>query len=393
MFFNGILEGKPDPVFGFLGRCKADQRLHKVNLLIGTYRNEEGAVDVLPAVRVALQRLFEKEWSNDYLPFEGSEEFCERLGRIAFGETLWNDKAACVYKTQALGGTGALRLGAEFLSRMVTKTIYIPQPTWLNHRAVFEHAGLSVGVYPYAKREFDCDAMCHALMEMPPKSAVLLQASCHNPTGLDPTPPQWKQILGCLQKRSLIPFFDCAYQGFGFGLESDMYAPRLWMQWDGEMAVAYSCSKNFSLYNERVGALFITTQTPAIKHRVSSQVKQLIRPMYSTPPATGARIVVEVLKDPRLLEEWKQQLEDRRLRLMHLRKTLVDQLVSSSKTTDFRSLYGQIGFFLATELTSEQVHRLMEKHAVYMLDSGRLNVAALNQKNMQTVVHAILDVT
>jgi len=396
MFFGNIPEEKRDSIFGTLDAFTRDTRPSKINLVVGAYFNEDFEVEELSSVNKAQHRLSKQDLSVDYLPLDGAEAFCESLGRLAFGETLWKDYSSCTYKAQALGGTGALRLGSEFLSKLVTQEIYIPNPTWANHRPVFMKGGLKVGTYPYydpKTRSMDCDAMCHALMELPHRSAVLLHASCHNPSGRDPTHPQWKQIFSCMQKRELIPFFDCPYQGFGEGIDLDMYAPRLWMQYGGEMVVAYSCSKNFTLYNERVGALFVVTQTPAAKSRVESQVRQLIRAMYSNPPATGERIVTEVLRDPKLFQEWQEGVDRMRNRLLSMRAQCIDGLVQYSKKTDFRYLYGQLGFFLATELTKEHVDLLVKDHAIYMLESGRLNVAGLSPKNIETVIHAILRVT
>lgn len=395
MFFGNIPEEKRDPVFGILESFGRDERPSKINLVVGTYFNEDLELEELSSVKKARHHLAKQDLSVDYLPQDGAEAFCDSLGRLAFGETLWKDYSSCTYKAQALGGTGALRLGAELFSRFVTQEIYIPNLTWPNHYSVFTRGGLKVGTYPYydpTTRSVDCDALCHALMELPHKSAVLLHASCHNPSGRDPTLPQWKQIFSCMQKRGLIPFFDCPYQGFGFGIDLDMQAPRLWMQYGEEMMVAYSCSKNFSLYNERVGALFVVTQTPAVKYRIESQVRQLIRAMYSNPPATGERIVTEVLQDPKLFQDWQKGVDQMRHRLLSMRAQCVNGLVSRAKRTDFRYLAGQLGFFLATELTKEHVDLLIKEHAIYMLGSGRLNLAGLNSKNIETVIDAILSV-
>ncbi len=395
MFFNEVSEGMPDPVFGLTGTFKADPRPHKVDLMVGIYKDEDLKSELLGSVKEAKKRLLSHDLPADYLPFEGISLFCDALGSLLFGEELWKGLDGRTYAAEALGGTGALRVGAEFLAKWVTKTIYIPQPTWANHRQVFEKAGLSVEFYPYYNREkraFDCEAMCQFLQKAPPKSAILLHATCHNPSGRDPSFEEWRRIFAVLKERELIPFFDCAYQGFGEGLEKDVRALQEYLKFGKEMFVAYSCSKNFSLYNERVGALFIVTEDPSIKFRVGSQVKLLIRGMYSNPPSSGARVVAEILKDANLCERWKKEVDAMRHRIESVRKNFIDRLVAKSKKVDFRYLYGHLGLFMFVDLKKSQVDLLIQKYGIYLLETGRISLAGLNQKNMDYVVSAIIEV-
>jgi aspartate/tyrosine/aromatic aminotransferase len=234
--------------------------------------------------------------------------------------------------------------------------------------------------------------MCEKLMTLPPKTTVLLHATCHNPTGRDPELTQWQKIFTVMQKKELIPFFDCAYQGFGHGLEKDVEALRFCLQYCREMLVAYSCSKNFSLYNERVGALYVITDNSSSKFRVGSQVKRIIRALYSNPPSTGARIVAEVLKNVESRKEWTCEVDAMRKRIEETRESFIHRLVSRSKNVDFRYLKGYLGLFMFVDLTKTQVDRLIHEYGVYLLDNGRMSMAGLNQKNIDYVVDSILKV-
>lgn len=234
--------------------------------------------------------------------------------------------------------------------------------------------------------------MCEMLQTLPPKTVILLHATCHNPTGRDPSLQQWREIYRVIQKRELIPFFDCAYQGFGQGIDEDAQAIRIALEYCPEILVAYSCSKNFSLYNERVGALYIVTGSPSTKMRVGSQVKRLIRVIYSNPPSSGARIVAKVLADPKIYAQWQSEVDAMRHRINSMREELIDRLISRSKTVDFLYLRGHLGLFMFIAMTKAQVDCLIRDHAVYVLDNGRISVAGLNQKNIDRVVDSILKV-
>ncbi len=394
MFFNEVPEGKPDPVFGLSSVFKADARPHKVDLMVGIYKDENLQSDLLGSVKEAKKRLLLHDLPADYLPFDGIPSFYEGLGAIIFGKNLWEDLQTRTYSAQSLGGTGALRLGGEFLFQEIVKTIYIPQPSWANHRQIFENIGICVETYPYyhrEKRAFDCDGMCEKLATLPPKTPVLLHATCHNPSGRDPSLLEWKRIFSIMKEKELLPFFDCAYQGFGEGLEKDAAALRLCLEFCREIVVAYSCSKNFSLYNERVGALYVVTDHASAKMRVGSQVKKIIRVLYSNPPASGPRIVSEILKDPHLTKQWMNELDGMLRRIVSMRNELVLRLVA--KNADFQYLKGHLGLFMFVDLTKAQVDRLIYEYGVYLLDNGRISVAGLNQKNIDYVVDCIAKVS
>lgn len=394
MFFNEILEGKPDPVFGLSHAFKADPRKNKVDLTVGIYRDEDLKSELLPSVKEAKKRLSSHDLAADYLPFEGVSSFVSSIGELLFGKALWDDLDGKTYGAQSLGGTGALRLGAEFLASEVTKTVAISHPSWPNHRQVFERAGFQIENYPYydkTTRKFDCKAMCEGLSKLPPKTAIILHTACHNPTGRDPNEKEWAQIFQVIRERKLIPFFDCAYQGFGEGLEKDVLALRMFSESGPEMVIAYSCSKNFSLYNERVGALFISSDSAATKFRIGSKVKQLIRTLYSNPPSGGARAAAEILKTPELKQQWMKEVDAMRERLTSTRHDFIQRL--EAKDPRFSYLKGHLGLFMYIDLTKPQVDRLIQEHAIYLLDSGRISIAGLNKKNIGYVVDSILEVT
>lgn len=395
MFFNQVPEGKPDPVFGLAGVFKADARSHKIDLMVGIYKDENLRSELLGSVKDAKKHLASHDIPADYIPFDGIPSFYEGLAEVIFGKTLWADLHSRTYCCQALGGTGGLRLGSEFLCQEISKTIYIPQPTWANHRQVFEKVGLYVDTYPYYNRDtktFDCDAMCEKIATLPPKTGVLLHATCHNPTGRDPSSSQWRKIFAVMKENKLIPFFDCAYQGFGQGLEKDVEALRLCLQYCPEIVLAYSCSKNFSLYNERVGALYIITENSSSKFRVGSQVKRIIRAIYSNPPSTGARIVAEILQNSEMRKQWVLEVDAIRNRIEKTRSDFIDRLVSRSKNVDFHYLQGHLGLFMFVDLTKSQVDLLIREYGIYILDNGRISVAGLNQKNIDYVVESIIKV-
>lgn len=395
MFFSEVLEGQPDAVFGLTGAFKADVRPQKVNLLVGIYKDENFRTELLPSVKVAKEKIHSQDLVADYLPMDGFFELLERLGELVFGKASWKEAHGRIYGAHTVGGTGALRIGAEFLAQEVTRVICVPDPTWPNHRSIFERAGCRVETYPYYNRQkhrFDCEAMCRALQKFPPKTAILLHATCHNPTGCDPTKEEWKKISHVMRENKLLPFFDFAYQGLGEGLEKDCEAVRFFVEEGHEMLIAYSCAKNFSLYCQRVGALFIVDENAAVKLRVGSQVKRIIRALYSNPPAHGARIVAHLLGDSDLTKQWEKEVGGMLLRIKNTRDTLVKQLSLKAKKTDFSYLQAHKGMFSFIDLNKSQVQQLIDQFAVYLLDNGRMNVAGLTQKNIDHVVNSLLAV-
>jgi aspartate/tyrosine/aromatic aminotransferase len=273
--------------------------------------------------------------------------------------------------------------------------VYLPHPTWPNHRTIFESAGFEVQSLDYYNREahaFDEQVFIEALKAAEPKSVIVFHAVCHNPTGSDPSLRVWQKISDICKEKLLFPFFDCAYQGLGDGLEEDAGAVRLFLENGHEMLVAYSCSKNFSLYCQRVGALFAVSGSPAIKTRVGSQIKRVIRPMYSNPPLHGARIVQKILSDPHFYSEWEKQVGQMRHRISVARKNLIGRLLEKSQTRDFSFLKNHKGMFSYLDLNKSQVQALIDQYGVYTLDSGRINVVGLTDKNIDFVVDSVIAV-
>lgn len=392
MFFHNVNEAQPDAVFGLLGTFAADVRAQKVDLMVGIYKNEHLKAELLPSVRRAKEQIMGQDLLADYLPMDGLRELVELLGPLVFGEGAWREAHGRIYGAHTVGGTGALRAGAEFLAQEVTKSIYVSNQTWPNHHAVFERAGCRVEQYPYYSREkrgFDFDAMAEVLEKLPPKTAVLLHACCHNPTGCDPTVQEWKEISLIMKEKKLLPFFDFAYQGLAEGLDEDAEAVRIFMRDGHEMLIAYSCAKNFSMYCQRVGALFVVDENAAVKLRVGSQVKRIVRALYSNPPAHGARVVVEVLKQEDLRRVWHKDLEAMRHRLKSMRMALVQRL---SRGGNFDYLSGCKGMFSFMDLSQGQVQKLIDEFAVYLLANGRISIPGLNAKNIDYVVNSILSV-
>ncbi len=395
MFFDHVPEGPPDPVFGLTSVFQSDPRPQKVNLLVGIFKDEHLRSELLPTVRKAKERILGTDILADYLPMDGIQEFAEAIGALVFGEELWKENRARIYGAQTAGGTGALRVGAEFLTQEVGRLAAISHPTWPNHRMIFERAGATVSSYDYYSRGmkgFDFAAMEKCLEALPEKTVVVLHGCCHNPTGCDPTPDEWKAISQILKRKKLLPFFDLAYQGLGDGMERDAAPIRAFLQEGHEMLIAYSCSKNFSLYCQRVGALFVVGGNAAGKTRIGSQVKRVIRALYSNPPAHGANIVLEILKDSELKKGWLKDLEGMRHRLVMMREALIQRLSAGSKKIDFSYLKKHKGMFSYVDLDKSQTQQLIDRFGIYLLDSGRINVAGLTAKNLGYVAENILTV-
>lgn len=315
-FFDRIPETPEDPIFGLVEAFKKDPRQEKLFLGMGVYRNEELEPVILKAVKAAERELLEIEKSKEYLPIAGDDQFLESLGALLFGRTVWDSMHSKIVSVQTVGGTGALRLGADFLkSQKIANDVVISDPSWPNHRGIFSRAGFGIGTYPYYdfERKGICyEEMCKLLKQLEPRTVAIFQASCHNPTGMDLNDEQWKEVAHITKAQGLIPFFDCAYQGFDKGVEHDLSCLTHFIETGQEFIVAYSCSKNFSLYYERVGALFVILLSESEKHRVQNALKALIRNIFSNPPAHGAKIVAKILKDVKLTNLWMQELKEMR---------------------------------------------------------------------------------
>ncbi len=391
MVFDAIASAKPDAVFDLLEQFNADARPRKVNLTIGIYKDENLRSELFPSVRRAKELVASQELAADYLPIDGLVEMVDLLGPLVFGQ--WEEASGRIYGAHCVGGTGALCVGAQLLFHEVSPHFYIPHLTWPNHRGVLERIGAKIETYPYYSQEkggLEFDLMVAALERMPKKSVVLLHPCCHNPTGCDPSLQQWKELSLVMREKELIPFFDCAYQGLGDGIEQDTMAIKTFLQDGHEMLVAYSCSKNFSLYCQRVGVLFAVCPNLEVKERVKSQVKRVIRGLYSNPPAHGARIVAEVLKREDLRSMWQTDLARVRRRLNLMREGLTQRLVAQHK--HFAYLRGNKGMFSMLDLSLSQIQELRRKYGIYLLENGRLSLTGLNDKNLDDVANSILKI-
>lgn len=391
--FDSVKPDPVDPIFGLITAFQKDARADKVNLTVGYYRNEQLQTPVLQCVQEVEKKLAEAAESKQYLPIEGDREFIFQSGRLLFGDKLWTERESAIAGFQAVGGTGALRIGGDFLKKEIGNSLYISNPTWPNHRSVFLHAGMRVEEYPYydfARQKLDFDALRSFFSSLPEKSVILLHTCCHNPTGADLSKEQWEELSELFISKKLIPFFDTAYQGFGDDADMDAYPVRLFLERGLEMAVAVSYAKNFSLYCERVGALFFVCRSSQSRENVVSVVRTLIRAQYSNPPRHGARIVGEVLKSAHLKSLWQRELKEMRERIHSMRSLLAKALIAESSKRDYSYLLGCKGLFCFTGLSKEQIHTLIEKCAIYMTQDGRLNVAGINRDNLDRIVKGIL---
>ncbi len=382
-----------DPILGLNEQYNADTRTDKVNLGVGVYYDDEGRIPLLGAVRKAEQARLDAATARGYLPIEGIAAYNKGAQTLLLGADSTLAAEGRVLTTQALGGTGALKIGADFLKQLLPQSkVMISDPSWENHRALFERAGFTVETYPYydaSTRGLNFDAMLAALQAAPEQTVVVLHACCHNPTGVDPTFEQWKQIAEVVKARNLVPFLDIAYQGFGEDLEQDAAVVRLFASMDMTMFISSSFSKSFSLYGERVGALTVVAGSKEEAGRVLSQLKRVIRTNYSNPPTHGGSVVAAVLNTPELMAEWKQELAAMRDRIRLMRQQLVEKVKAEGVAQDFSFVLRQRGMFSYSGLTVEQVDRLREEHGVYAVSSGRICVAALNSGNIDKVAAAI----
>lgn len=390
-FFQNIPLLPVDPIFGVSHAFTADPRPNKINLSVGAYKTAEGQPLVLSSVKKAENILLQRALNKEYLPIEGDPQFLESAAQLMLGADSPVLQSGRYFSAQSVGGTSALRISAELLAKCSSKMIFIPQPSWENHKQTFEHAGLKVGTYPYLDpltHYLDYSGMCEAIQNMPKKSIILLHACCHNPTGVDLNEEQWKELSDLIQKQELIPFFDMAYHGFGKGLEEDAKAVRYFANKIPEMVIAYSFSKNFSLYGERVGFLMVISP-PTFLLSLKSQIKSLIRGNYSNPPLHGARIVSTILQSPELGLEWKKELEGMRERIEEMRRTFIAALLAQTTDRDLSYLKEQQGLFSFLGLGAPQVQYLRDEKAIYMPYTSRINVASLNTQNVSYVAESI----
>lgn len=386
--FPTIRDLPRDPVFGLQEEFGKDARGDKINLTIGITLEEDGSPPkILHSVHLAEMRLLEEEKSKVYLGIEGDLAYTKETGSLVFG----NSFKETIYGGQSVGGTGALRILAEFLKGEISTHISLPGPTWPNHHQIFSRLGFAIDVYPYCDPSFDYEKMRRHLEKLPPKTVVLLHPSCHNPTGVDLSLDQWQDLSNLFHKRGLIPFFDSAYQGFGQGLEGDRQAIELFTEAGHEFFLAHSYSKSMSLYAERVGAYFIVMQSEKTKDLVRRNVSSLIRTNYSNPPKHGAAVARKILQEGDLSLLWRKELEEIRKRMVKIRKDLAKGL-SEKSGRDFSFIEKGSGFFTLLGLNAQQIEQLKKERALYIGGGSRINLSAINGSNFDRIIEEIVTV-
>lgn len=382
-----------DPILTLNENFQKDPRPGKINLSIGVYFDDAGRLPVMSAVRQAESALLQTIGPRPYQPMEGAANYRQAVQHLIFGADHEAVKSARIATIQTLGGSGGLKVGGDFLKRYFPQSeVWVSDPTWDNHRAMFEGAGFTVHTYPYydaATGGLRFEAMLAALRDMPERSIVLLHACCHNPTGVDLTREQWAQLIPVIQSRRLIPYVDIAYQGFGDGIEEDAFAIRALADAGVSFFCASSFSKSFSLYGERCGALSVVCPTADEAALVLGQLKATIRRNYSSPPTHGGQIVARVLQTPALRQAWADELDAMRARIQDMRKRLHAVLSAKLPGRNVDYFITQRGMFSYTGLSPEQVDRLKDEHGVYLVRTGRMCVAGLNQHNVEAVANAM----
>ena len=391
--FETIELAPRDAILGLTADFREDPRPGKINLSVGVYQDEHGMTPTLDCVRKAEGRLAEMVGSKSYLPMPGSPEYVEVVRELVFGSGHEVIESRRVATAHTPGGTGALRVAGDFLHANLPKaTLWMSSPTWPNHPNIFQAAGVPTKSFPYfeqAANDLDWDAMLAGINQIPAGEVILLHGCCHNPTGIDPTGQQWQAIADVVFNRGLVPLLDFAYQGFADGIEQDAAGLRTFLRPGAELIVCSSFSKNFGLYRERVGALSIVCPSDTSAEAVQSQMNKVIRSNYSNPPAHGAEIVNFVLRDSSLRQTWEQEVATMRDRINGMRQSLVDALAARGVPGDYGFITEQRGMFSFTGLTKEQVNTLREEHAIYIVGSGRINVAGLTPANVERVAEAI----
>jgi aromatic-amino-acid transaminase len=382
-----------DPILGLNEQFNADPNPNKVNLGVGVYTDENGKLPLLRCVEAAEKAMAEALKARGYLPIDGLAAYDKAVQQLVFGASSDAVTQGRVATIQALGGTGGLKVGADFLRRVLgATTVLISDPSWENHRALFTNAGFTVESYPYydaAARGIDVPAMIAALEATPAGTVVVLHACCHNPTGYDLAPADWDRVIDVVRSRNLVPFLDMAYQGFGDGIAEDGAVVAKFLASGLDFLVSTSFSKSFSLYGERVGALSIVCSSSDEAARVLSQLKIAIRTNYSNPPTHGAQVVATVLTTPELREMWESELAGMRVRIKEMRAALVDGLKRAGIAADLSYITTQRGMFSYSGLNAEQMQRLRTEFGIYGVDTGRICVAAINHQNLDAICKAI----
>ena len=394
--FENIKAAPADPILGLGEAFKSETRANKINLGIGIYKDAQGATPIMRAVKEAETRLLAKENSKNYLGIDGIADYNQRTKELLFGadsQIITQNRARTV---QSLGGTGALRIAAEFIKRQTkAQNVWISTPTWPNHNAIFNAVGMTIREYRYydaERKALDWDNLISDLSNANEGDVVLFHGCCHNPTGIDPTPEQWKQLAELSVKNGWLPLFDFAYQGLANGLNEDAVGLRTFAANHKELLVASSFSKNFGLYNERVGAFTLVAENADIAATALTQVKSIIRTLYSNPASHGGATVATVLNDPQLRQEWENELTEMRERIKKMRHLFVQLLKEYGAKQDFGFIMEQNGMFSFSGLSAEQVDRLREEFAIYAVRSGRINVAGITEDNIRYLCESIVKV-
>ena len=394
--FTAVEMAPRDPILGLNEQFAADANPNKVNLGVGVYYDENGKLPLLECVKAAEKQMMGDPKARGYLPIDGIAAYDTAVKNLVFGADSEPVKSGRIATIQALGGTGGLKVGADFLKKLNPKAkLLISDPSWENHRALFTQAGFTVETYPYynaARRGIDFDGMLTALNQAPEGTVILLHACCHNPTGYDITPARWDQVIAVVKSRKLVPFLDMAYQGFGAGIAEDGAVIGKFVASGLDFFVSTSFSKSFSLYGERVGALSVLCHDKEEASRVLSQLKIVIRANYSNPPTHGGQVVAMVLNTPELRALWEKELAAMRVRIKQMRATMVEKLKAAGVKQDMSFITQQVGMFSYSGLTKDQMVRLRNEFGVYGTDTGRMCVAALNNKNIDHVCQAIAKV-
>lgn len=394
--------GPADPILGLTDRFNKDTDPRKVSLGAGAYRDDNGKPYVLPSVLEAEKRIMAAGLNKEYAGIAGMKDFVDLSLEFAYGEDCEALKEGRITGVQTISGTGGVRLAGEFFSKFLGKNapVYLPNPTWGNHIPIMKDAGMEVRRYAYyepASRGLDFSGLMNDLKGAPDKSVFLLHACAHNPTGVDPTLEQWKEIADIMKAKQHVPFFDCAYQGFASGDAShDAAAIRLFVKEGHNVFLSQSYAKNFGLYGERVGAMSVVTNSKDEAERVLSQLKIIIRPMYSNPPIHGSRIVSTILSDTQLKQQWYRECKGMADRIITMRTALRAAIEKVEKDSGLESNWNhiteQIGMFCYTSLTEAQVTRMIEKHHIYLTKDGRVSMAGVTSKNVEYIAHAITEV-
>jgi aromatic-amino-acid transaminase len=394
--FSHIEQAPPDPIIGLTEAFNQDPNPAKINLGVGVYQDAAGKVPVLKAVREAELRWYHEEATKSYLPIDGLPAYNRAVQNLLFGADSQIIAESRAVTVQGLGGTGSLKIGADLLKRFLPNSeVWISNPSWENHQMLFESAGFKVNSYPYYDAEthgLDFNGMLESLKRLPARSIVVLHACCHNPTGVDLSAEQWSLVIDVIRRGEIVPFLDFAYQGFGQSLDADAFAVRAFAEAGIPCLIANSFSKSFALYRERVGALTITTTGAEESKRVLSQVKRIIRTNYSNPSSHGAQLVAMTLADAELRQSWEAELAEMRQRILQMREKFVARLIENGVEQDFSFIKQQRGMFSYSGLTPEQVKSLREKYSLYIVGTGRICLAAMNDKNIDYICNAIADV-